>query len=266
MIRGPLYARFVHSGFAAVRASRILQSSVGRSLFAMGYFAVKRCFEDSYAEFVRKRPDLFQGGDVLDVGANIGYTASLFARALPLGASVYAFEPEPWNFQLLTMTATKVGKRGRIVPVRAAVGAEDSSVELWLNPMHPGDHRVRTDQFEAQVHGQPTVTVPLVKIDTFVQNRGLTNIPFVKIDVQGFELAVCLGMEATLATHPELALGVEYAPDAIEALGFRPLDLLNWFWKRGYQISLLDGAAPLTQPPELEHGEYADLLIERKAP
>jgi FkbM family methyltransferase len=168
---------------------------------------------------------------------------------------------------LLTMTATKVGKHGRIiVPVRAAVGAEDSSVELWLNPAHPGDHCIRTDQFVAKVRGQPTATVPLVKLDTFVQSRGLTKIPFVKIDVQGFELEVCFGMEATLATHPELALGVEYAPDAIEALGFRPFDLLNWFWKRGYRISLLDGEAPLTQPPDLEHGEYADLLIERKPP
>src|ERR1700752_4164851 len=117
MNRGRLYERAIHAGFATARASGILQTRAGRSLFATGYFAVKRCFEDSYAQFIRRRADLFRSGDVIDVGANIGYTAALFARALPRDSTVYAFEPELWNFELLTATAKKSASGPRIVPI-----------------------------------------------------------------------------------------------------------------------------------------------------
>ena len=44
--------------------------------------AYKRLVEDPFAALVRARPELFTGGEIIDVGANVGYTAQVFARAL----------------------------------------------------------------------------------------------------------------------------------------------------------------------------------------
>ena len=45
------------------------------------YLLYKRYLEDPFAALAKIRPSLFRGGDILDTGANIAYTASLFARA-----------------------------------------------------------------------------------------------------------------------------------------------------------------------------------------
>ena len=253
----------MHAAFGTVRASRILETNLGRNFFVTCYFQYKRYAEDPYARLVRRRPDLFRGGDVLDVGANVGYTAVVFAGALSEGRKVYAFEPEPFNVELLTATVARRGLKDKVVPVQAAVGAEEGSVELWINRAHPADHRVRTAAFEKQVRNEKTITVPLLSLDGFVRQRGLSSISFIKMDVQGFEPAVCAGMEQTLATNPNAAVGLEYMPEAIEALGFRPVELLDWFRQRGYQASFVDTGAAVAGVPALSTGGYVDLLMER---
>src|SRR5262249_21171170 len=106
----------------------------------------------------------------------------VFARATD--CNVYAFEPDARNFRMLERTAT----HANIIPVHAAVGAKSGEVELWHNPSHSGDHRVRTEAFA--VAGE-TARVRMVSLDDFVRDRRLGEIAFVKIDVQGYELAVC---------------------------------------------------------------------------
>jgi FkbM family methyltransferase len=49
----------------------------------------------------RKHPELFRDGDILDIGANIGYTACIFAQAMESGARVFAFEPDRPSYKLL---------------------------------------------------------------------------------------------------------------------------------------------------------------------
>ena len=266
MSRGRLSEHFVHAAFGVVRASRILHTPWGRNLFVASYFQYKRYLEDPYTRLVQRRPELFRGGDILDAGANVGYTATLFAGAMSEGSRVYAFEPEPFNVELLTAAIARRGFAGKIIPVQAAVGAEDGSVELWINPGHPADHRVFTPQFETQAQRRETITVPLVALDSFVRQRDIRAVGFIKIDVQGFELAVCKGMEGTLSANPQAAVGLEYMPEAIEALGFRPHDLLDWFWQRGFQSSFIDTGEPVREAPALSRGGYVDLLMERPRP
>ena len=90
-------------------------------------------------------PDLVGEGNVLDIGANIGYTATVLARAIKPNRKVFAFEPEPFNFRILQQTALQPEFEGKIVPMQCAVGAENGTIDLWINLRHHGDHRVITD-------------------------------------------------------------------------------------------------------------------------
>lgn len=263
MSRGNRLEHFVHAAFGLVRASRIQQTQTGRKLFIAGYFQYKRYLEDSFSTLQRNRPEIFQGGDILDIGANVGYTAALFAEVVSNGHKIYAFEPEPFNFELLNTTIAQRKLQDKVVSIQAAVGAENGSVELWINPVNPGDHRVRTPEFEARVNGETSVTVPLLTIDRFVRDRNISSVCFIKIDVQGFELAVCQGMEQTLADNPRAVVAVEYMPAALQTLGFRAADLLHWFRERGFEAYSVETGAAVRGIPKLEGSGYVDLLMER---
>jgi FkbM family methyltransferase len=253
------------SSFSVVRRSGLLGTSVGRRLFRAAYFLYKGYIEDNLQELVRLRPGLLRAGNVLDVGANIGYTASVLARTIDPGYRVHAFEPEPFNYQILQETAARPEFGKKINALQFAVGAEDGSIELWQNMRHHADHRVITDQFRSEVSGVTGIRIPMVSIDRFLE-RNPGPVSFVKIDVQGFELPVCQGMKTTLEKNPNLTLVVEYAPSAMRALGFSPSTLIGFLVDRAFQVYLVCPNGKLSPgiPSGLDDSGYVDLLFSRR--
>ncbi len=189
-----------------------------------------------------RKPELFCNGDIFDIGANIGYTSCLFSKALRAESKVHCFEPDQFNFDLLQEVIQRKKLSGMVLPVHAAVGASDGCIELWHNERHHGDHRVVTDHFKStrpDLGG--TRTVPMMTIDSYVRSHNLRNISFIKIDVQGYELAVCEGMKETLTAFPDTNVCFEYAPAALVELGFEPIRLLDFFTARTYLIHIMSG-------------------------
>jgi FkbM family methyltransferase len=188
------------------------------------------------------KPELFCNGDIFDIGANIGYTSCLFSKALRAESKVYCFEPDQFNFDLLQEVIQRKKLSGMVVPVHAAVGASDGYIELWHNERHHGDHRVLTDHFKStRPDLAGTCTVPMMTIDSYVRSHNLHNISFIKIDVQGYELAVCEGMKETLTAFPDTNVCFEYAPGALVELGFEPIRLLDFFTAKAYLIHTMSG-------------------------
>ena len=259
--------------YSIARRTGLMKAPWFRRAYVRAYFFYKRRFEDPFDGLVRDRPALFQGGHVLDVGAQIGYTVSLFSKALSPGFKVYAFEPEPENFSLLLETIGSRCAQGTIIPVPAAVGDRAGSVELWRNPAHPGDHRVASEAFRRQAGADiGTTPVRLVSLDGFLVSVGeaVAPVAFVKIDVQGYEPAVCRGMVGLLDRCPNVVVAIELAPRELRAQAFAPADLVGFFRDRGHSIHLLAKDGSLTPfgegNPDVEsRGRgYADLLCSRR--
>jgi len=253
--------------YSVARESGLIDTALGRWLFVSSYNVYKRRLEDPFHGLVSKHPELFHAGHVLDVGANIGYTSMVFARAIDQGYRVYAFEPEEFNFSLLARCAQSRQTKDRIVPVQSAAGAEDGTIELWYNPHHHGDHRVMTSQFRKTGVPSGGVSVRITKIDTFVARNGpLSPISFIKVDVQGYEFPVCQGMEQTLLENPNAVLALEYAPEAMSELGFEPAAMLQWLEQRGFRAYTLsrNGRLQPGVPRDFSKAGYVDLLFSRK--
>ena len=248
-----------------MRRSGLLETAIGRDLFRSAYFLYKRYMEDDLRGLISSRPTLVRSGNVLDIGANIGFTAALLARAIDAGCQVYAFEPEPYNFGILQMTASRPALKTKITALQFAVGAEEGTVELWQNLRHHADHRVITDHFRSALSGVAGIRVPMITIDQFlVRNPG--PVSFVKIDVQGFELPVCEGMSKTIEMNRDLTIVLEYAPFALRDLGFDPLELINFLIGRGFRIYELHPKGELSPgiPPHLAGTDYVNLLFSRR--
>lgn len=261
--------------YKGINSIGLLDRKFARSLYISSYFSYKKYLEDSYARLIKHHPHLFKGGNILDIGANIGYTSFVFSRVLEEPFKIFAFEPEKRNLEILRQASQKYNFSNQLVLIAAAVGDADGEIELWNNEAHNGDHRILTDELRKQLKGCIKIQKTLiVTIDSYLKQHNL-NFPvaFVKIDVQGYELAVCKGMTDLLAKNPDTVVGLEYCPSIMESLGFDAQKLVQFFRERGYQFYILDSKNRI-QPYDIENGDvklrqikphdYIDVLCARR--
>src|SRR5262249_49039860 len=158
----------------------------------------------------------------LDVGANIGYTAALFAKVVSSGFQVIAFEPEAKNYAMLKNALVARRINSIVTPVRAAVGDFTGTADLWINPKHHADHRIGTSILHSKGRFPfATQKVPVIRLDDYwAENLREGSVRFIKIDVQGYEESVCRGMNQILSRNPNLIVGLEFYPKGIESFGF----------------------------------------------
>src|SRR5271170_2271572 len=231
------------------RSTGILDLPLFRRVFLGSYFLYKRWYEDPFWALAKRSPELFAGGDVLDIGANIGYTAWVFSKVMDSSSKAYAFEPDGASFATLgeIIQRKKIGDKVEIFNM--AVGSADGSIEFWHNEEHSADHRVVTEEFKSSRDEDAKITtVAVTSVDSFVAARNLQEISFIKIDVQGYELAVCEGMRNTLEKFPKASIAFEYSPDGMRELGFEVLKLLDFFRVGGYQLHILTRAGVILAP------------------
>lgn len=266
------WASALRRAYSLAHTDTFLEFPTFRKIFVPAYFLYKKTTEDSLWNLVRRKPELFQNGDILDIGANIGYTSCVLASAVRTGSKVYAFEPDQLSYRILKEVIHRKNLSGAIEAINLAVGSSEGYVRFWHNQKHSADHRVVTEQFSgARPDEAQIATVAVTSIDSFVSSRNLRNISFIKVDVQGYEWAVCEGMKNTVAGFPDLCICLEYSPEALLQLGFEPRSVLDFLWARGYQLHVLTHKGPELTVHEaavqrfLGEAGYVDLLCSKRA-
>ncbi|GAA3382025.1 FkbM family methyltransferase [Cryptosporangium minutisporangium] len=145
-----------------------------------------------YAGFVRP------GDLVFDIGAHVGERVGSFRR---LGARVVALEPQPLCGRALR--EIYAGDED-VVIVEAACGAEEGTVEFYVNSANPTVSTASKDfvgaadgagGWEGQVW-DTKIEVPTVTLDRVIQQYGTP--AFTKIDVEGYEDSVLAGLSGPL--------------------------------------------------------------------
>ena len=250
-------------------ATGLLSTRPGRRMFGVAYTLYKRHVEDPFYHLTRTHPELFTGGHIIDVGANIGYTAGVFAAAIgESGFRVWAFEPASDNFRQLQESIVDRRLQHAITARHAAVADVAGTVDLLLNPDHPADHRVLPPGAPPAAAGRVSERVRVTTIDDEVRANSIAPVAFIKIDVQGAEFQVCLGMTATLDANPSAAVVLEYAPALLSEYGNGPQTLVKFFADRGYhayRLTRRGGLAAIGDrdwAPAVPSG-YMDVLFTR---
>jgi FkbM family methyltransferase len=255
--------------YREVRRTGLLSIPPVRRAYELVYAQYKRHLEDPFYNLTRCHPELFTGGHIIDVGANIGYTAAVFATAIQPGFRVWAFEPSSENVQRLQDSIGRRRLQNVITVRRAAVSDQIGTMDLVLNPDHPGDHRMAPPSVEHRPGEGGVERVSVTTIDEDVRAGGIAPVAFIKIDVQGYELHVCRGMAATLDANPRAAVVVEYAPELLRQYGVQPDALPQFFAQRGYDAYRVTqrGAVEVMRdlPRVLPPPGYIDVLFMRAA-
>ena len=172
-------------------------------------------------EYQAFREAVRPGMVALDVGANVGAYSTLLGRWVGSSGSVFAFEPSPPAFQGLVRHIALNHLSAVVTPICAAVGQASTTARLVVAGS-VGESRLAIPSDGDEL----TIPVPVTTIDEFCGREPIAP-DFIKIDVEGSELAVLRGARETIrARRGKLALFVEMHASTWPTLGVSRDDLV----------------------------------------
>lgn len=181
---------------------------------------------------------------VIEGGVFDGSTAQAFLERMPMGAKLIGFEPFPDTF----VKGPFVEDLSQNFP--GAIQLEpmalwESNQELFfqqdaINPEDSGGASKVIDQ-GSEKHGGTRVQG--VRLDDYVQEKGLDQVSFIKMDIEGAEISALEGARHTISTHrPQLAICIYHTKEhlyqipllineMVENYQFRLGHYSNTFWE-----------------------------------
>ena len=172
-------------------------------------------------------------GDVaFDIGAHVGSRVRAWRR---LGVRVVAVEPAPDCLRVLRLLFGRDPGHVTIVPI--AVGAEPGTARLKVSTATPTVSsmsngwisHVSQDESFSHVRWDDQIEVEVTTLDRLIAEHGEP--AFCKIDVEGFEAEVLMGL-----SKPLHALSFEYLPMAHDAT-LKALDIVDHLGAYEYNYS-----------------------------
>ncbi len=190
------------------------------------------------------------GMTVIDAGANIGYFSLLAARKVGEYGTVHAFDPSPFNCDLLRRSARENGFCNIIVhdkPLADKV-ARYAFFEQGGNGM----------LLEIDPHKEAPVCDALVTtalLDDYLDD--ISRVDVIKLDVEGAEHLVMCGAKKLLERDRPVIL-TEFTPGALTHISrVAPEHYIDYLLQYGYRISVLASGKP---PLEIEKPSGAAVM------
>lgn len=221
----------------------------------------------AYGRYETAETDVFRrllrpGMVVVDVGAHVGYYALISAGLVGPEGAVYAFEPDPHNFALLTANV-EVNRAPNMVCVPKAVSSRSGRATLFLDRHNHGAHTLVEANLETEADGRAEVET--VSLDEFFRGR---RVDLIKVDAQGAEGLVIDGARGLLQHHGPTIL-MEFWPGGLRRMGTDPGALLATLRGHGYLIRVVEeGLGAVADAASAvvalaERRRYVNLLLQR---
>ncbi len=232
-----LYSRLKPSGLTVVESDGHQILVDPRDTAIARHFLLRAGYEQEEKETFKRIVD--PGMVVVDVGANIGDYTLLAARAVGPAGLVYAVEPEPRNFGLLTRNVAANGY-SNVRCLNMALAAEAGKLSLHVDPANYGGSSL----IASNVPG----TSQSVEVETDTLDHILSiNLParpaeLIKMDAQGAEAGIMQGALRTLEIAG-ICLIIEFWPFGLRNFGSDPNAFLYLFRARGFEIRMIEEGA-----------------------
>ncbi|MAN45864.1 MAG: FkbM family methyltransferase [Alphaproteobacteria bacterium] len=206
---------------------------------------------------------------MIDVGAHFGTSAKFFHN---LGWTIHCFEPDPDNRKKLV---GHFGKSPNIsIDTRAVSNVAGETLPFYTSQESTGISGLNKFR-ETHV---AALTVETTTIEEVINEKGLTRIDFLKIDVEGFDFSVLKGVPWH-RLKPDV-IECEYEDAKTVSMGYNWHEIARYLIDRGYTVYVSEwhpivryGIAhdwktvvPYAQSEAVDKDSWGNLLAFRKDP
>jgi FkbM family methyltransferase len=151
-------------------------------------------YERPLIEFLKRRETA--GWSSIDAGANVGAVTLALAKFSGAAGRVIAFEPGPPNVKRLRANLELNPELRARVQVVAQGLSDKAGMLYWEEESgNPGNALLRASESDK------TSAVAVTRIDDYLREHPIEKLDFIKIDVEGMELAVLRGAAETVARY-----------------------------------------------------------------
>lgn len=174
---------------------------------------------------------LKSGMVVFDVGAHHGFYTLLASKRVGSQGFVVAFEPSPRELKRLRQHLTlNRCSNVRVEPMAVSSGNGTADFFVVL-----GGLTVCNSLREPQV-GEPiaTIQVPVITLDRYIENNGIREVDFIKIDTEGADLEVLKGASSLLQKLPRPIFMCELFDDVTKRFGYEASEIYEFLHDRSY--------------------------------
>lgn len=190
------------------------------------------------------------GGQMLDIGANIGIY-SLRAASL-VGRAGRVIAVEPGREALLALRANlALNDMPQVTVLPVALAAEEGVAQLYHVPLGNDPQAFSLLPQSGSVTSEQVVTRTL---DSILRDAGVTRLDLIKMDVEGLELAVLRGGADSIARLRPMIIFEINAAAALQANGASH-DVFDLLIAAGYRIHRVEAGrlVPIDRQPD-DHG------------
>ena len=173
----------------------------------------------------------------VDVGANVGLYTGLALSTPNFSGTVLCIEPHAESQLYLTKTIAcnrPSNNTHYIFTSQHAASNIEQETLLYTNTDNKGDNRLYSDPLL-----QANELINTSRIDKLCLNNQITEINFLKIDVQGAEFNAIKGAESILNQSPNCIILSEFWPFGLQSNGHNAEEYLQLLKSLGFNLYLL---------------------------
>jgi len=150
---------------------------------------------------------------VFDIGANLGTWSSLVLAVNPT-CTVYAFEASPTTFANLK---GRYAGHSHVKLFQTGIGDREGALAFHDHGENSGLSSFVSRERSIGLAAKNTLEVPLTTVDAVREKYRLEYIDFVKVDTEGYEMAVLRGMRSSLKARKISMIQFEYGGTWLDA-------------------------------------------------
>lgn len=150
-----------------------------------------------------------RGDIVVDIGAHIGRYTFIAAKRVSLNGRVIAVEANPANFEMLNRNI-KLNQLTNVTSLNCAVYSLETKIRLYLAGEELSQTIYNTIMPERANGGKEKfVEIDANTLDNLVQMQGISEVNWIKIDVEGAEYEVLKGATKIISSSKDISLLIE---------------------------------------------------------
>lgn len=170
------------------------------------------------------------GNVVLDIGANVGYYTILSSSKVGNKGRVFAFEPNPETFKLLSENV-KLNQCSNVTLEKKAISNVVGRVYLDCQRFNKGDSSI------SHYKSDKTLTTESITLDCFVKTYPQVFVDVIKMDIEGSEIMVLNAARTAFNRWKSCKLFIEYNPSSLSRYGGSEKELISLIQNHGFKIT-----------------------------